>query len=38
MNCRAKHVEAPLEEAPCICETVEDLAHIQDKALLLSML
>ena len=37
MNCRAKHVEAALEEARCIYEAVEDLAHIQDKALLLSM-
>lgn len=37
MNFRAKRVEAALEEARCIYEAVEDLAHIQDKALLLSM-
>ena len=36
MNCRAKRVEAALEEARWIHEAVEDLAHIQDKALLLS--
>ena len=37
INCRAKRVEAALEEAHWIHEAVEDLAHTQDKALLLSM-
>ena len=36
MNCRAKRVEAALEETRWIHEAVEDLAHIQDKAVLLS--
>ena len=37
MNDRSKVVESALEEARCIREAVEDLAHVQDEALLQSL-